>query len=70
MFTVSNNMIYAKNSRVRQDKLIPSNKEIGFSKYHLPSKFSLIHVNWQTIEFISTLNTILSNSKNHSYYWH
>ena len=63
-------MIYAKKSRVRGVRQIPSHKEIGFVKYHLTFKFSLIHVNWQTIEFISTLNTILSNSKNHSYYWH
>jgi len=40
VFTVSNNMIDAKKSRVRLYRQIPSNKEIVISKYHLPTKFS------------------------------
>ena len=40
MFTVSNNMIDVKKSKGRLHFQSPSNKEIGFSKYHLPTKFS------------------------------
>ena len=41
MFTVSNNMIDVKKSRVRPYRQIPSNKEIGFVKYSLTFKFSI-----------------------------
>jgi len=40
MCIVSNNMIYAKKPKVRQDSLYESNKEIGFVKYGLTSKLS------------------------------
>ena len=40
MFTVSNNMIDVKKSRVRPYRQTPSNKEIGFVKYGLTSKLS------------------------------
>jgi hypothetical protein len=35
-------MIYAKNSRVRQDSLHESNKEEGMSLYGLTTKFKII----------------------------
>ena len=60
MFTVSNNMIYAKNSRVRQDSLYESNKVDSDNLACLtPKKFS----NQQEAKNITTIAIFTTKSR-------